>query len=409
MDPAQYPQPKHSQPAKRKNMSLESALDEERREVMDALEGTTAESKGPPPGRGSDDSSISAVRSMLDICSDRGPPHGSIVGIGVGPVAGATGSPTSPAQTSPMATTTPQSMTMPQHVGKLASPSHGSSQGLPRAATRSSKDFDQTYQFNMSPGTITHAPPKRLVQGGPKSKDHLQPSAAMAAVMSGGMFAVPGLPLRDVGRHNSTVGIGGKSKSPSSRISHRTLSPGASILKTSKSASQNAPGKYLTDSGKCVDLDRAYRSLSTKSGSSVSDVDVRVQEDPIEGGTGENGVVSSEEDQSSSDEEDGKPDGSRGRRRYRSKKESAGSETDESVAGECSTMELGKCAAAGKAKSQLAAAEEERELYLPHHEPWGRACNNTLQQEKPYLRNILTVSDHFWSLRYQLQRRQGRK
>jgi hypothetical protein len=187
----------------------------------------------------------------------------------------------------------------------------------------------------------------------------------MAAALSGDFSSLyVGLPkgVRE-GRHNSTAGIGGKSRSPSSRITPRPESP--TLLSRTLSPT-SPPVKYTTDSGKEIDMNQAYRKLSNKSGRSDSfstinsedDVDSRVPKDELKGDNEEEAVESSEDDQdvSSSDEESTRE---RGRRRARRKKY-ASSDVD-SDAGEESPVATREDSGPHEAQSQMAAAEEERE------------------------------------------------
>ena len=134
---------------------------------------------------------------------------------------------------------------------------------------------------------------------------------------------------------------------------------------------------YVTDSGKVVDMDKAYRKLSDRShgGSSFSTDNSadfaeggRVHEDPIEDDVDETAVDSSEEDDGelSTDEDDMLPEAARGRRRSRRKKGSTGSEgdLDESETGAGSTLGMGQAQGPRQVKSLMAAAEDERKSAL---------------------------------------------
>src|SRR5271155_1937800 len=64
-------------------MSLEAALDEERRQVMDMLEGKTPRAESPSRKQPKPDVQMPNLRSMLDVGVSSGPVprHGSIAGI----------------------------------------------------------------------------------------------------------------------------------------------------------------------------------------------------------------------------------------------------------------------------------------------------------------------------------------
>jgi hypothetical protein len=350
-------------------MSLEAALDEERREVMAALEGEKKTRPASPTLTRNDRTATPppAVRSMLGV--DAGPMsrtarHGSIAGIGVGIT-----SPLSPPSKLNPADPTTWTRRHQSTSDQPASPpiptinspesSEPVSAGLPKIQDTPAQE---QYQFDMS----SNAPrqlPLRAAQGEKRPREGS--SSAMATAISGDFSSLyVGLPkgVRE-GRHNSTAGIGGKSKSPSSRITPRPESP---KLLSPTNHPKSPPAKYTTDSGKAIDMDQAYRRLSNKSGNSgsfstinsESDVDSRVPKDKLKGQVEEGAVESSEEDElepSSSDEESTRE---RGRRRARRKK--YGSSDVDSDAGEETAQELGNVPGRGQARSLLAAAEEER-------------------------------------------------
>jgi hypothetical protein len=374
-------------------MSLEAAAEEERLKVMRRLEEATKPKKPKSPSLNPDrsESPISPVRSMLDVSSGPVPRHGSIAGIGVGITDGTSG-PKSPTYRSMLDITTPITVS-PQHVGtpltssaptqplsqdqrrSSADPITSPSQGLPRIDDGDKKDPLQKHQFGMLPSITSHALPKRAAQGGKKTAE-AQPPKAMAAAISGDLSTLPGFARAREGRHNSTVGIGGKSRSPSSRLPPRSESPAA--LSLSVTGSTMPSNAYVTDSGKVVDMDKAYRKLSNRShGSSSFSTDNstefaeggRIHEDPIEDEADEAAVDSSEEDDDgelSTDEDDMSPEAARGRRRSRRKKGSMGSEGDleESETGSGSTLGMGQAQGPRQVKSLMAAAEDERKSAL---------------------------------------------
>ena len=365
----------------RPTMSLESALDEERREVLAKLDAGSKKAESPSRKENRNDSPT--VRSMLDVSSGPVPRHGSIAGIGVGVTDGARG-PQSPPIRSMLDVTSPQASQTQQsaHSAVTSSPTPASpsaqdprrssagggttaTQGLPKVNSGEKKDTVQDHQFNMLPTTSNQALPIRAAQGGRKQSNST-PSPAMTAALTGDFSSLPGFIRVKEGRHNSTVGASGKSSSPSSLLAPRTQSPGGGML-----GATLPPNSYVTDKGTVVDMDKAYRKLSNKSAGSSSfstnasgdtgDADHRVQKDPIDVLGDEAAVESSEEDddEPSSDEDEWKSEAERGRRRSRRKKGSTGSEEplDES---EQTGLDMGNAPGSRQSKSQMAAAEEER-------------------------------------------------
>jgi hypothetical protein len=370
--------PNRARPPQTPIMSLEAALDEERREVMAALEGEkksrsvsptltrNARAATPPP----------AVRSMLGVDSgplSRGARHGSIAGIGVGIT-----SPSSPPskldpadpstwtrrhQSTSDQSTSDQPTSPPIPTINTPDAPHASAEGLPKVQDTLAHE---QYQFKISSAAPRQVP-LRAAQGEKRPREGS--SSAMAAAISGDFSSLHvGLPkgVRE-GRHNSTAGIGGKSTSPSSRITPRSESP---KLLSPTSPPVSPPAKYTTDSGKAIDMSQAYRRLSNKSGNtgsfstinSESDVDSRVPKDELKGEHEEEAVESSEEEEqepSSSDEEAARE---RGRRRARRKKD--GSTDIDSDIGKEPSRELGNVPDHAQAQSLLAASEEERKLHM---------------------------------------------
>lgn len=396
-------------------MSLESALDEERREVMDLLEGRTTQTRAPSNSTISSTrknagsvNSAPPVRSMLDIAGPAAPRQGSIAGTGVGATTSALRyAPTTRSMLDPTSNPLPSRYT---HSGSRSPTNvHSSSSGLHRAQSdaasnppdswpRPLNDRDravnptQGYQFDMLPSIQSQALPKRVTQGGKKQG---LTTGSMAAIMQGQELGP--LPRgRDSGRHNSTAGIlGGHSKSPSSRLNNRASSPGSSMLNTNSFNLMPTPGKFVTDGGKVIDMNSAYRRLSDvallKSGGNLSNLagrntervragsgevispsgGVRLQKDYYDRGENMEGAIeSSDEDPTASSGEDGWDSQSlRGRKKSRRKRGAGGtdadtedSETDGALTGGATAGNLGMGRAAGprKVKSLLAAAEEER-------------------------------------------------
>ena len=408
-------------------MSLESALDEERREVMDILEGRTGPVRGSSSANsaafgqnGRTASPAAPVRSMLDVGGPAVPSHRAGAGRGAGatsPPPSRSGKPPSVRSVrsllDPDATSPPQALYTHSATTSPIQP-HPPSGGLHRAQSdasahqpdgrhRVSTDRDRgvnpnsDYHFEMLPSIASHALPKRVTQGGKKSS--IIPNA-MASIMQGQELGP--LPRgRDRGRHNSTAGIiGGKSKSPSSRLGNRSQSPGGSILNTNSFNLMPTPGKFVTDGGKVIDLNNAYRRLSDaallKSGGNLSNLPtrqgserrlradsgealsptggIRLQKDYYQDDNDEAAIESSDEDKdASSGDELWGSENLRGRRRSRKKRDPGSSEADwedsdneGSQKGEAGgTVGMGRTPYPRKVKSLLAAAEEERKYPSP--------------------------------------------
>lgn len=374
-------------------MSLETALDEERREVLNILEGRTNQvrSQGQRPespilqNGQAVRSPTPSIRSMLDL----GPPL------------------------SPKPATTQKVRSMldagPPSRAARHSQSPGSSSGLsqkPKPAHQKARsditDFrprpvvndrehlnmNADYQFTMRPSIPNQALPKRVTQGGKKQ----QSVGSMASIIQGQEFGHVARG-RDTGRHNSTAGIGGSSHSPSSRLLARSESPGTGTLM--QAPGMQTTGKFMTDSGRIIDMNNAYRRLSDaallNSGGGLSHLptsngsgralgtgetlsasgEPRLQKDYYpDGGDRDGNIETSDEEApsgSSADEAWGQRP-RRGRKRGRRRdgvgddiSNGNGSEADEETLSE-GPSRLGEAAGPRKVKSLLAAAEEEREL-----------------------------------------------
>ena len=344
--------------------TLEAAADEERREIMNILEGRDPNHgitgrHVPPPIRTR--SPARPIRSMLDIGNEV-PRHNSVAGPSI----------TSPLRSAPLTSSMLNPLASPTF-RNTASSSIISPDGLNRTRSdgsailpnrpRADSDQDTPYgkdQFGMTSVVSGPAAPKRVAQGGKKL-------GSMATVMQGQELD-PLFPLgmnRDRGRHNSTAGILGghhHSKSPSSRLNKRSNSPATSMLNTNSFNLLGDPGKYVSETGKVIDLNSAWRKLSDahllKAGSSLSKTSAddhvaraRLNSGEVLSPTGElrlqkdydeDAVESSDDDNKTSDEEAW---GSRGRRLDRLK--------DGLDSG-------GQNLAPEGARSLLAAAEEER-------------------------------------------------
>ncbi|KAF2104305.1 hypothetical protein NA57DRAFT_30390 [Rhizodiscina lignyota] len=317
-------------------MSLESALDEERREVIALLEGRPAVpragSRDPgtrlraasPAGAGQ-----SPVRSMLDIGNTVSPTarHASIAATGSG-------------------ITSPTSLASPR------------------------LNPEEAYQFEMLPSIEHHALPKRVSQGGKKK-------GALASVFGSSSSS------SNTGRarHNSTSGTLGSRRpmSPSSRLgaNNRSESPAQRMLNNNSMNLMPDPNKYVSDTGKVIDMSSAYRRLSDaallRSGGKLADLPTRKGSNPVKGESlapdgsvrlekdyyaddddDEEALESSDEEGGSggSDEEVWGSEKRRGRRRTR-KKTAAKEDSESPAPGDHDGTSK-------KPKSLLAAAEEER-------------------------------------------------
>lgn len=239
-------------------MSLESALDEERRAVMDILEGINrgreAHSRTSSPGGQGN------VRSMLDI----GDKHTAKFLL--------------PSDQEKAEKRAIREQELAEW-GKRRQNSMLDANSPPSSARRArsplaggSYDPESAYQFDMYPSIDSHVP-KRVTQGGKKGK------RSMATVFgnTGG---------KDSGRPNSHAGILGnsKSRSPSSRV-NRSDSPGGRLNRNINYMAD--PRKYVTDSGKAIDMNSAYRRLSDaallRSGGSLAALPYRKGSDPTKG------------------------------------------------------------------------------------------------------------------------------
>ncbi|KAL2008640.1 hypothetical protein VTN00DRAFT_6834 [Thermoascus crustaceus] len=384
-----------SHPQRHAKMSLETALDEERREVLDILEG-----RNPRPSIATQKnrraSPMPAVRSLLDISTDAPPRHGSIAGIGVGitpssgkgaPVRSLVEPPTpSPLRLSHSAASSPTSPrdTVLSSSSRRSSDSTSYPAADPRRkpGERQGVDIGTDYKFEMLPSIPNQALPKRVTQGG----------------FTRG---------RDMGRQNSTAGVPShSSRSPSSRLG-RSLSPVDRLLNASSLNLLATPGKFVTDNGKVIDMDHAYKRLSnaalSRSGGSLAilhsrnsssreqgesgeslgeEGDVRLEKDHY--GDEENGseaVETSEEevDDTSSGEDDPRTGVPRGRCRGRKKLSHCGnSEQNGGADAAKETKEpQSLLAAAEKERQQVASTYKVKSLLEP--EPPKPAKGDTLK------------------------------
>lgn len=195
--------------------SLEAAIDEEMREVVAILEG-----KQRPGGRRPDSpaartqspgSAASPIRSMLDVDT----------------------------------------------AGQRRSSSRGST-GIPFAMPSSPRRVnpESAYKFEMLPSIDAHALPKRVSQGG--KLDTAPKPRAMSSVYGNSAGFLSSSGPKD--RHNSLNGPYGRSKSGSPGPT-RSASP-ATRIRSSNSPVPTSRNTLVTDSGKHIDGDTAYRKLS---------------------------------------------------------------------------------------------------------------------------------------------------
>jgi hypothetical protein len=307
--------------------SLEAALDEEMKEVVAILEG-----KQKAGGRRADSPSVSQRAQ------------------------------------SPGLTTSPvRSMLDVDNAGQRRSSSRGIT-GIPFAMPSSPRRVnpEAAFKFDMLPSIDSHAMPKHGSQSGFKDAKP-RAMSSVYGTSSGFMSSGAG---KD--RHNSASGPLGRSKSGSPGP-HRSSSPATrtlSLTSTSKPAPSSG-NTLVTDSGKHIDGDTAYRKLSDSalagSERSSSPLPGRKGSDPSKGTTSAPGggvrlttdddgddspvVESSEDDSDSSDWDDGSPWSARKKERGRRRTRKSSSGTD-AMGREIIT-----------AKSLFATAEQEGELF----------------------------------------------
>lgn len=381
-----------SQPA----MSMEAALDEERKSVLALLEGAA---HGPRAQRGSASSAgserayspapnpRSPVRSMLDIAEEPipTPRHASIAATNGGitvptrptPIRSMldVGGPLPPPRAIHSAQTSP---TEPSHKHRSSlnnvihprsvsdAPARPPEFGPRSSLERNGKsDLTAGYQFS---GYLPSNPggpvaPKRNTLAGKK----VTPAAIAEAVRGSDLSGLG----KDRGRNHSIattgIGIGGasKSRSPHNRLGVRSNSPHASLLTSSNLL--NNSSKFALDNGTVVDMNTAFRRLSdanlalaggslatlstkgrrrTDSGDAVAAQGTRLVKDYTyeEDAVGE----SSDEDHSHSSDEEGH----RGRKKTGRDK---GEDDPEST-----TVGMGRAKGPRQVLSLMAAAEEER-------------------------------------------------
>ena len=367
-------------------MSLEAALDEERREILKILEGSpekrrksglTGSHLSENERAGSPLGTRSPVRSMLDV----GPStstgrHASIAGSGVGITNNTYRSSQAPIRSmlDPVSEGVSTSTRAVDPSSPEVSPTgEGTFKDKPADQSRISPNSE--YQFDMLPANPANALPKRVSQGG-KNKGGRQ-NTISSLLNNGGREL-------ERGRHHSISGTGigqNQSKSPSSRFgkSGRSQSPRHPRLNSNSYNLMGDPGKFVGERGQVIDMNSAYRRLSdaalARSGGSLSALPARAGSEHIRAGSGEmlspTGGVRLEKDFDDGDEDaldESSDEGARssddefygrGRQKNDSGKESGGTDADDDSDGDALSSNKTK-AKSRVPRSLLAAAEDER-------------------------------------------------
>ncbi|KAK7742264.1 hypothetical protein SLS53_004407 [Cytospora paraplurivora] len=351
----------------RKTMSLEAALEEERREVEALI---SAGSRPRPPSAlssvrsSSPYNARSPVRSMLDIAG----PGKSMLSMDSTP-----DSPSASGPANKQVFSTPPSPVLAHN--KLA---HGSNASHPRhmsdAAARpvgfgpradAGRDLTSEYQFSdIITANTGQAMPKRVSMGNKKSA---QSSSAMAHLVRGNDVSRIPLP-GDRGRTSNSgpTRLGSKSRSPHQNLALRSSSPAqpqnnlAGLSPAIRALLEDTQAK---DQKKAADMKNAYRRLSdanlVRSGGSLAEIGRKKKADGQTGGgrltkdylspDGDDVLEDSSDEHDNSSQEEGE----RGRKAARSFS-FGGLKPDADKKGGS------KPCSASKAQSLLAAAEEER-------------------------------------------------
>jgi hypothetical protein len=352
-------------------------LDEERRGVLELLEGMNKASKQQRPSTSSMAGDRSAspytiprspVRSMLDVGDNPIPRHSSLGGtnggipapnqlpirsmldIGRGPPVAKSSPKAVSAHTSP----TESYYASSQHPRSISDTVSRPPDFGPRGAKG---DITAGYQFS---GILPSNPggpvaPKRNTLAGKKAL-----SNAMAEAVRGELGAYGS---KDRGRSlGSGLGSSNKSRSPHNRLGMRSNSPGLLSANGSQSSS-----KYALDSGTVVDMNSAYRRLSDanlalaggtfgelaqrgrKQRAGSDDQVKRLEKDYVLN-EGDDAVADSSDEDNTTDDE-----GHRGRRKAARDNEG----TEQMAQG---PLGMGRAQGPRSARSLMAAAEEEREF-----------------------------------------------
>ena len=352
-------------------MSLEAALDEERRDVIALLEGRALPSHSKnqqASNRGVSPAGMpqSPVRSMLDFDDlgiDVPPPtirHASIAGQGVGVTT--PGGPPIPRQTvrSMLDTTSPPPSKTEQNNARPRAPLDS-----PLYRPYSNQGVEKDFNFEMVPTDERGALPKRVTQGGKRDKK-----------AKGGIFGSMENGRSDVSR--ALLGHSHKSRSPVP--ANRSKSPG---LNTNTTFMKGA-NQYISETGQVIDMNSAYRRLSDgailRSRGALSNLPIRKGSDPSRGEQlapdggirltkdyNDEGALESSDDSSDSSDEGWNADGQRGRVRTRS--------DDGELVPELGFKE------GRQPKSLLAAAEQERKCTI--HIGDSISANSSIRQSIP--------------------------
>ncbi|KAI9729654.1 MAG: hypothetical protein M1818_008457 [Claussenomyces sp. TS43310] len=382
-------------------ISMESALDEERLDVLSLLEGSSNKSNqgirnsgDPAQGSAPAENPPSPVRSMLDI--DNGPtvPHTT-----TSETSGRTSSSSKSGSMRSMldigegqagVTSTPSPQTSPMDVNQMARGSGSGEGGIQAQGLSDGTSRPVNFRPQSLPDRSLKADPISDYQfSGYLPSNPGGPVVPKRNTLAGKLSNNPadgGDPnnrgLRNRGRHHSLSGAGigmaskSDSKSPHNRLSMRSNSPQASMLNTNAPSRTNNTSLYSLNNGKFVDLNSAYRRLSDANLASADgclstlpskasrrrgeDVDPasstggRIEEDDAHLGEDDATVESSDEYEMNSSDEDIR----RGR-----KKGSAGVHND---ANESQATGIGRAKGPRQALTLLAAAEQEREEVAKH-------------------------------------------
>ncbi|KIW00603.1 hypothetical protein, variant [Verruconis gallopava] len=254
-----------------KQMSLEAALDEEAREIRALLEGRKSETS-PPPLPSPSATTTSRARTASPAGKHQSPARGLLADLapgiqrsdhqkaqraasvsGDGRSSSAVSSPSGSTFSEPPRRSMLDIDSPPASAGlpRTHRASHGSvspslptiHQGLPSPG----RNIESAYQFEMLPSIESHALPKRVSQGEGMFHSSKKKAGAMSSVFGNGPDGRP---------------KGAKSRSPAPRHNARSLSPAHPSLGAGGPHVTGTPGSYVSDSGKVINLDQAYRRLS---------------------------------------------------------------------------------------------------------------------------------------------------
>ncbi|KAI1118643.1 hypothetical protein F5Y14DRAFT_222360 [Nemania sp. NC0429] len=235
-------------------MSLEAALEEERKEIENLMSMPQASRRAPSAGPRSPSPYMrSPVRSMLDI--DSPPPTRQVTRSMLdidSPLPTSASTNTSPTLRSKAPV--PESSTRTRSMSDAASNAALTDLGPRSPPLLSPKNTDPTagYKFHdILPTNVGQALPPKRGQGGPSRGGSIG-EALRGTDLSNLML--PGDPGRPFAFRRN------KSKSPNNRFALRSSSPFASAPK--RSPPQQQGNTYMLDSGEVFDMNNAYRRLS---------------------------------------------------------------------------------------------------------------------------------------------------